>query len=205
MDDVKPAGMKAARSLAELSRQGFSVFSLGPLYVYAGVPVDLVEAWAKTHQGEAMRHNQLSKGVLTLEKYKLEIRGELLRFDRPVVARCKEWNTLLYLLDNVSYLQFKQWMLEQQFSNRNEKQFWVPRLFSARVIDPVYFAASGLAVPASLDVFSVSGFKGCLAVKNAIAATKPADVPLVIDFEWQPAEPDVIKQGRAALNILQEV
>lgn len=188
-------------SFSELMSNGLTPFALGPVYVYAGVQEDIPRKFAAEFDGKVMERNEIKNKVLTKISDKLEVRGTTMHFDRIVLARCQDWNFILNLMDSISYIYFKKWLLEQQFVNRAEKKFFVPRLFSAPVLDPLLLDIKGVAIPTALDVYSVSGFKGVM--KPLCNVDNVAKVMSFVDFKIEPPEEEVQVLGRAALNIVE--
>lgn len=198
---LRPSGEKGMTSFAELEKNGLVPFALGPVYVYAGVQEDIPRRFASEFDGKVMERNEIRNKVLTTLQDRLEVRGNTAHFDRPVLARCQDWNYILNIMDAVSYVYFKKWLLEQQFVNRAEKKFFVPRLYSAPILDPLILDVKGLAVPASLDVYALSGFKGVMKPKGNLA--NKAEAQAFVDFQILPPEEDVVVLGRQALNIVE--
>jgi hypothetical protein len=199
---LKPVRTEGAKSLAELDEEGLVAFSLGPVYAYAGVNEDIVRRFSMELDGQTVKDAVIRGGLARIESHRLDVRGAHLRFERPVIARCMQWNQVLSVLDKESFPHFKKWLLAQQFVNRAEKKFYVVRHYIAPILDPLALDLKGLAVPASLDVFSVSGLRGSL--KPAGNVTDKAHARSYIELEGLPPEEDVILLGRQALQIVRE-
>ena len=194
---------KMMASFAELEKEGLTPFALGPIYVYAGVQEDIVRRFA-SEQPKQVRHYDVKEGVGYIPRdYTLNVRGMVLEFNHPVLTYCKEWNFLVNVLDSQSYMHFKKWMLAQQFANRLERKFFVPRLFAPPVLDPLALEAKGVSIPVSLDVYSVSRMRGVLYPKDIGLPKEQAKRS--IEFVHRPPEEDTIKLGSAALKLLREV
>ena len=191
-------------SFAELQKEGLTPFALGPIYVYAGVQEDIVRRFVSEQPKKAM-HYEIKAGIGYIPREdNLEPRGAVLEFKHNVLTFCREWNNILNVLDSQSYMHFKKWLLAQQFANRAEKKFFVPRLFTPPVLDPVALdLETPLAIPTSLDVYSVSGMKGILYPKDMGLPKEHAKA--YIEFVHRPPEEDTIKLGSAALKLLREV
>ncbi len=200
-DPYRVAAHRGMTSFAELEKNGLTPFALGPIYVYAGVQEDIPRRFASEFDGKVMERNEIVNKQLRVLRDKLEVRGNTMHFDRPVLARCQGWNTILNILDSISYVYFKKWMLEQQFVNRVEKKFFVPRLYSTPILDPLALDVKGLAIPTSLDVYALSGFKGVMKPRGNLNDKTKAQA--FVDFEILPPEEDVVVLGRQALNIVE--
>jgi len=204
----EPSKLRYAQSFDDLRREGFVVFALGPVYAYAGVQESLPDRFAV--EGVPGRPDRV---------YGMEI-----HFERPVLARCQDWNLILNTMDKDSYAYFHSWMLSLQFVDRVKRKFFVVRHYTVPIRDPIAWQAVGQLRPASLEVYTLSGFKGILrpiqplegiaAITDADPDTvKPEDhvrkrtaasMPAFVDFDITPPEEDVIVLGRKALNIIDE-
>lgn len=207
---IPEAEAKDAKDFLELSKEGFTPFSIGTLYVYAGVKEDLVRRFAAEEGGKQVEDLRLrGPGDLIRNKYKLEPRGCHLRFEKPVVTQCgADWGYLLNIIDTQSFPHFKKWLLSQQFVNRAEKKFYIVRHYNVPVVDPLALSLKGLAIPSTLDVFSLSGMKGVLQPRTHLATPDAPTLqkqayPYVI-FDHLPPEEDTIKLGAAAFQIVRE-
>ena len=115
---------KFMASFAELQKEGITPFALGPIYVYAGVQEDIVRRFVSEQPKKAM-HYEIKAGVGYIPREdNLEPRGAVLEFKHDVLTFCREWNTVLNVLDSQSYMHFKKWLLAQQFANRAERKFF---------------------------------------------------------------------------------
>lgn len=180
---IRAVRLAKVESFEELRKEGFTPFSLGAVYVYSGITRSLPNEFA----GEPQQGRP-------------EVHGTTMHFDRPIVARCQEWNQIIDIMDTKSFQWFKKWMIAQQFCNRDRKQFTVTRHYIAPILDPILLDVKGDQKPTTLDVFSVSGMKGSL-----IPVTGVADfsrTPLYVDFKNMPPEEDVQVLGNAVLKIV---
>lgn len=180
---IRAVKLAKVDSFDELRKEGFTPFSLGAVYVYSGIQCSLPNKFASEEQ-----------------KGRPEVHGTSMHFDRPIVARCQEWNMIINIMDTPSYQWFKRWMIAQQFCNRERKQFTVTRHYIAPILDPILLDVKGLSVPTTLDIFSVSGMKGSLIPVTGV--TDKARTPLYVDFKNMPPEEDVQVLGNAALKII---
>ena len=174
---VRDPKLGSVQSFAQLHSLGFVPFTLGPVYVYAGIQDDLIKSFA----GETQR----------------EVLSTTLQFERAVLCRCQEWNYILQVMDLENYRQFKNWMQALQPIDRRQKRFFVVRRFDAPVLDPLLLDQAGQTQPTHLDVFSVSGLESLIKPKDSIQAF--ASAPREIDLLRLAPEPDVLVLGKAAL------
>jgi hypothetical protein len=198
----KPVRTDGAKSFAELEEEGLVAFALGPVYVYAGVKEDLVRRFVMEMDGQVVKNAVIKNRLARVESHRLDVRGTTVHFDRPVMARCMDWNSILNVMDKESYPHFKKWLLEQQFVNRAEKKFFAVRHYVAPILDPLVLELKGLALPTVLDVLSVSGLRGLLRPVGYLSDKSQAKS--FIDLECLPPEEDVIVLGRKALQIIEE-
>jgi hypothetical protein len=173
-------------SFEELDKEGFVMFSLGPVYVFGGITDDLVAAYAA----------ELKEGL------NQDVYATTAQFDREVIKRCGPWNGLLSVMDKPNFQQFKAWMLGLQFVNRKEKEFQVVRHHLAPIVDPLKYDAGRGLIASALPVFCLSGMRSQMVPVCMLSDHKKA--PVVVDFRYQKAEPDVVELGRVALEILKQ-
>lgn len=177
--DVLPGSVDA------LQTEGFVIFSLGPVYVYAGVQHDILEKFAGDECTErALNGRQPCGGTI--------------HFEHDVLVRCEKWNRALNVMDLESYGFFTSWMLSQTFINRPEKRYYVPRRMTAPVLDPLAILAGGHK-PVSLDIFTISGIYAVIRPKGFLASR--VDTKHFIDFERCAPEPHVVKEGKLLLQM----
>jgi hypothetical protein len=169
------------------------------VYVYAGVRWDLVHKFYEEVGSEPVREATpgTSRGELHVTTHRLNTRGAHIRFERPVVSHCPEWGNTLNVIDNESFSHFKKWILQQQFVNSEERKFYIIRHYGATMLDPLELDLSGKPVVDYIDVFSVCGMKGILAVKHVTPATAKA----YVELEHRPPEEAITVIGSAALKI----
>ena len=172
-------------SMAKLYDEGYVLFSLGPLYIYAGInesiPIRFAgdECTQRALKDKPVRHTNIS-------------------FDHGILARCEMWNNTLDIMDAESYLCFKSWMLAQVFMNRVKKDVLVPRCCSAPVLDPLAFEINK-QIPTSMDVFCTSGMYSRIVPKGSVTDYK--QTKSFIDLERLQPEPIVIQMGKAMLTV----
>jgi hypothetical protein len=189
-------------SFLDLSADDMMPFALGPVYVYAGVKDDLVEKFKEEFEGRELSHYEVRNSRLFEEKYKLSVRAGVLRFERAIVARCREWNNLLNILDRRSYLHFTNWLLSQQFVDRAAKRFHLPRRYVSPILDPLAMDVLGMAKPVSLDIYCLSGLRGM--IRPELDSVQYDSAKTFVDLKVLPPEEDTILLGRTALNIVRE-
>jgi hypothetical protein len=166
-------------SFEEANRDGYVLFSLGPLYVYASIQESIIDRFRSEHKDIEMKHDNIY-------------------FDRNVVARCEKWNYVLELMDRAVYPYFQQWMLAQIFMLREERNIIVPRRFLTPILDPFLFD-KGIRKPASMDVYTVSSMKKLLRPKCEVSFE---EAPSYIDFEFRAPEQEVISLGESMLPMV---
>ena len=205
------------QSFADIRREGFTPYTLGPLYTYGQLPTCLPAAFAKESQPGRPK----------------EVRGAVLQLNRPILARCEHWNFFVEAMDTVLFPWFKNWLQAYQFVNRKAGTYCVPRFYMAPVADPFVFDKTGEIVPESMDVISVTGLKCGIKPKGMIGSVSRVDipsgksqgevaellmrkstsdlvaastfVPIVIDLEKIKPEDAVVQAGMAALSIVREM
>lgn len=168
-------------SLEELAKAGFTVFSLGPVYVYAGVGDSIPERFA----GEKIKNRPET------------VSGTWFEFRHPVVARCENWNYRLECMDLKSYEYFKLWMLSQIFINRRENTIFVSRRYPAPVFDPFAFAHDE-GRPVSIDVFTISSPSFLLRPRCELPSYQKT--MFYVDFDRKPPEQDVVELGKTLVE-----
>ena len=203
MSDVPPAPPLHARSFEELAKQDLVPFFLGVVYVYAGVQEDLTSKFMEEYEGKLLSHLEVKEKRLTEPEYILRVRRYIIQFNRLIAASCNEWGVMLNVMDRVSYLHFKSWLLSQQFVSREDRKFSLPRLFESPILDPLIMDTKGLAVPAALDVFGLSGLRGV--IRPVLHMAAKTDAKTHVEFRVTPPEEDTIILGRAALQTLREL
>lgn len=182
-----PAGIATCSSLKALELEGYTAFSLGPVYVYAGVNESIPSRFCQEN----------------IPGRKSDVYGTTIHFERPVIARCQNWNYILDVMDTKNFQWFKQWMLANQFASRENKTFFVPRHYRAPLLDPIALDKLEKQIPTALDVFTVSGLKGLM--RPVCELTAYTQAKSYIDFNILPPEEDVVVMGRTTLKLLNEV
>lgn len=171
-------------SLAALEVEGYVMFSLGPLYVYAGVQESLPEIFAGDEcTQKALKDKPVVSGIC--------------EFQHQILGRCEKWNNVLDVMPRDTFDFFSSWMLTQVFINRVEKTVFVPRRMSAAVLDPLAYA-KGKKIPTSLILYSVSGMHSIVRPRGHMSHDQAKSY---IDLERGPPEPHVITMGRAMLDL----
>lgn len=181
---LRPVNISKVDSFEELRKEGFTPFSLGAMYVYVEIDRDLVQEFAK----EQMPGRP-------------EVHGTTMHFDRPVIGRCAEWNSILNIMDTPSFQWFKKWMIAQQYVHRARRRFYTSRHYIAPLLDPIRLDTKRLGSPTTLDIFAPAGMSGT--IKPVTGVTKLEDTKQLVDLVVAPPDEDVIVLGRAALNIVE--
>lgn len=182
--NMRQVNLDKIRSFEELRREGFTPFSVGPLYVYAGVQESLPSAFAAAPKADRPG----------------EVSGNTIHFDRPIIARCEQWNFILDVMDTPSFQWFKKWMLGNHFASREKQTYYVSRHYIAPILDPLAMDLQQKAIPSSLDLFSVSGLKGSLKPRTNL--TSYDQTKIYVDMYGAPPEEGVIVEGRKVLATL---
>jgi hypothetical protein len=171
-------------SLNELTGAGFTAFALGPVYVYGGVQDDLVAAFAAERAPGRPQ----------------DVHATVVRFDRPVLAACKEWSCILSIMDSENFEWFKDWMTRLQLVDRQRQTFWLVRYLFAPVMDPILLDSTGGRQHTSIPVFSLSGMLGRIVPHHGVSHYDAA--PEYIRFSVLPPDPEVVKLGSIALEVI---
>lgn len=153
-----------ATSLADYYKEGYEVFSLGPIYVYGEIPESLPETFARSKP--------------QFGQPKLDTKSTQLRFDRIVVESCLEWGPMLDVMDKTSYLWFKQWIQSFTFMNREKKLVLFPRIYSATITDPIALDKCGKGNPVTLDIWSVTTQRWALSTEPRTSSLVPDAVKM---------------------------
>lgn len=202
-----PRGIDRVGNLRELADAGYRVFSLGPIYVYAGVNSDITLEFLRlqdpTQPIDPVMSKLVQLGAVQAHDRPKEVFGTHMFFDRIIINHCLQWTNVLNVMDVVSYEWFKKWMLGNNFISREEKKYFAPRLYQAPILDPIAYDAYQEIIPETLDVFSVSGMKWSL--KPVTNVTDKAHTPVYIDLREAPPEEQVRVEGLAALGIINEL
>lgn len=172
-------------SFSELRKEGFTPLALGPLYVYAGVQLPLINAFASEKTA-----GQPSDVYCTD-----------MHFERPVIARCQEWNYMLDIMDTQSFQWFKKWMLGMQFVDQATGRFNLPRHYVAPLLDPILLDTKRIAIPDTLDVFSVSGRRMLL---KPVVGVDPKNTPACVDFTQEPPEEETNTLAYKVLKLMKD-
>ncbi len=173
-------------SCEALWKEGFTIFSLGPLYVYAGVNEDILERFAADDCTD-----RALKGRKPV--------GGSIDFEHNVLARCELWNKRLNVLDVESYGLFNDWMLAQTFVNTPAQKYYEPRRMASPILDPLALTQNK-QIAIAMDVFTVSGIWSLIRPKVSNVSRKEAKH--FIDFEKCSPEPHVAERGKMLLRMI---
>jgi hypothetical protein len=184
-----------------MREEGFVAFVLGPVYVYAGVQVDLMSAFDDEVADIPVRKAAVSEGKLDIDIIKLSPSGGHMCFQHPVVSHCHPWSHILNVIDAVSFPHFKKWLLAQNFVNREMGAFVVVRHYVVPILDPIILDVSGRPVPELVDVFSVAGMRGTMCPEMV---QDKAQAKSFIHFEHKPPDEHIIKMGAEALKLVKD-
>lgn len=173
--------------IEDIRKEGFTVFSLGPVYVYANVQESIPARF-------------------TMEDFPgtpTEMRHTTMHFERPVITRCELWNYVLDVMDTATYNAFKLWLVNCSFVDRAKHKFFKPKHYFAPCLDPITLDKMNLAVPTSLDIFGVSGVKGEIKPRTSFSGHDKAKSYIEI-YKDIPSE-DTIVEAKKALNFVENV
>jgi len=197
---VKNIGMVG--SLAELRKEGFVPFTHGPLYVYGGVPFDIIERFAMETLTECYTTNY-----------------DFQEFE--IITLPKPYNVRLFVMDDTSYPKFCAWLDTVEIVREEHKLFAVPRRVAAPITDPfMRYVNVSVPKPELIDVWTVSSMTESIKPKTHTEVLlypvfregeaedlareeflkrlpKPASAPLKIELQRDKPDPTVIVRGRA--------
>lgn len=190
-----------------LNELGYTAYSVGPIYAYAGVSEDieerfLREAFESRPVDPTLTALAAAGAVRPLDKPSATY-GTIWQAPRQVIARCESWCTLLAIMDTLSFEWFKQWLLSNTFVSREKRTYAVPRLYEAPVMDPFYWAVHGKEIPTMLHVFSVSSIRWSL--KPVTSVLDKALTPSFVDLQVKPPDEDVRKEGAKILKVVKDL
>ena len=199
---LRPVNLTKTGSFAEIRREGYTPFSLGHVYVYAGVKESLPVVFAKEHLEKHKNDKPPEYDELKPIRVKCptEILHTTMHFERVVVSIAKEWSTIFDVMDTPSFQYFKQWLMAQHFASVERNTFFVPRFYMAPIVDPIVLDTKKFAVPDYLDVITVTGMRGGL--KPVDLGINPSKVKEFISFEQIPPEESIVVMGSKALKSL---
>ena len=194
-------------SLQLLRELGYTAYSLGPIYAYAGVSEDIEEQFLKekfeSGPADPALTALVNSGAVQAVSQPVDTYGTILQCARPAIARCESWNMMLGIMDTSSFRWFKKWMLGNTYVSRARKTYAVPRHYLAPVMDPLAFVARGTDVPETLDVFSVHSVRWSL-----VPVTNVVDkrlTPTFIELEVKPPDEDVRVEGAKILGMIKDL
>lgn len=204
----KPLELNDKVDSMELLRSlGYVAYSVGPIYAYAGVNEDIEERFLKEKFESGPADPGLTalvaSGAVRAVDKPVDTYGTLLQCSRSVVARCESWSSLLGIMDVASFAWFKKWMLSNTFISREKLTYAVPRHYLAPVMDPISYAAKGIEVPTTLDVFSVSSIRWSLVPVTSVL--DKALTPTVVELQVKPPDEAIRAEGAKLLKVIKEL
>jgi hypothetical protein len=179
--NVKKLSLKSPASMNELIQDGLIPFTVGPVYVYAGVDDDIINRFA-------------GENILGLK----EVRVATFPFQHAVLVRCELWNYEIQAMDKDSYEKFQQWMQIQLFINKKEKNIFAPRLYRPPLMDPFAYQKNNTRTPTAMDVYSVNSMKSSLVPLSFIDNKVLTNT--YIDFQRLGPEPEIVELGKKMLE-----
>src|SRR5512137_450098 len=142
----KPDFKAQPENLAKMAEAGYTAYSLAPLYSHVGVESYIPGRFASEDD---------------LKGHPGKIRGMILQFKHPVVARCGKWGLWLDVIETSSYAAFRDWLMSQFFVDREKQLVYAPLCCQASVLDPLAYS-QGKREPVSLDIFTYTSTRGRL-------------------------------------------
>lgn len=191
-------------SLAELRRERFVPFILAPVYIYGGVPFNIVERF--------------------FIETSIEVFMTAFDFQGFDLVDLPESRSQLLVMDDISYPYFCRWLETVELVNPTEKTFAVPRRLAAPILDPfVQMLGIKQPPPELVDVWCLSSVTHRMVPATHVEAVpfpvfkeneaeeltrqeflkrlpKPTTAPNVIKLLRKPPDPGVVIRGTARLK-----
>jgi hypothetical protein len=124
-------------SFADIRGEGYEIFSVGPVYVYAHVQRSLIDAFAKD----------------TLIDKPPVVESALLVFSSTIIESCGWWSTRLEIMDKTNYAYFRAWMRKWVFLDRDRHKVYAVSSYGAPILDPIMVAAGKDPSPEAFDIY----------------------------------------------------
>ena len=175
----QPVGFSAINSFAELRKEGFTPYAVGPLYVHIGIPDSLAVRFAAELK----------------QKRNIVPMGSELTFDKEVITDCEEWNHMLDAMDDKSFGIFKGWLCSLRFVRKENGQYFSVKHYQAPIVDPI-----DNVTETYLDVFCPDGVD--FSMRPAKLSLIPGTAPKVISFVRLDGQTGLAAEGKAALETL---
>lgn len=178
----KPDFKVQPENLAKLVESGYTAYSLAPLYSHVGVENYIPGRFAAEDD---------------LKGHPGKIRGMILQFKHPVVARCGKWGLWLDVIETTSYVAFRDWLMSQFFVDREKQVVYSPLCCAASLLDPLAYA-QGKREPTSLDIFAYTSTKGRLVPVDV--AIDRSDAKPYVDLVIHPPDFNIVNLSKAVLE-----
>ena len=138
-DAVIPAKIKHEKctSFSDIRNEGYEIFSVGPVYVYARVQQSLIDAFAKD----------------TSVDKPMTVENSILSFEDVVIKPCGWWSTRLEIMDKVNYMYFRAWMQKWVFMNKAAHKVYAATSYGVPILDPIMAAAGKAPSPDSFELY----------------------------------------------------
>jgi len=198
-------------SLAELRKEEWVPFTLGPLHVYGKVTFDIPSRFfADTG----------FRPIMSWVDF-----GDFPLLTIPKVTPEQQWhNHRLFVMDDMAYPHFADWLLTVEIINREEQRFTLPIRTAAPIMDPfMRFIGTATPTPEVIDVWSVSDMQCMLLPQTHVEQLpypifkegeaeelsraeflrrlpKPTTAPASVTFRAASPDPRVIVRGHQALG-----
>lgn len=178
-DGQQPVRLSNVQSFAELRSEGFTPYSVGPLYVHVSVPDNLAVRFASELK----------------DKKNLTPLGSELSFADPVLSDCAEWDYMLDAMDTKSFGIFKGWLCSLRFVRKDPAEYYGVRHYQAPIIDPIDKVSKTY-----LDIFCP--VCQVWTMKPLVTGIAYDQAPLQIRFTKAPGDPNMAAEGRVATQTL---
>ena len=195
-------------SLAEMRKEGYVPFTYGPLYVFGGIPFDIVARFA----AETMEEPDLTY-------YDFQ--------DFQIITLPDPYDHRLFAMNDEAYSRFSKWLKTVEIANRETREYGLPLCVGAALMDPfMRQIAATVPSPEVIDVWTMSAMSGMAVPKThtdqlpypifkpgeaeelkekardeyLARMPKPVTAPDKIVLQRKPPDPSVIVRGKHVLG-----
>lgn len=208
---AKPQKVQADRklgmvgSLAELRKEGWVPFTLGPLYVFGRIPFDIISRFAT--------------------EASVPVYGTYIDFtDFQIIALNGPYGHKLFAMNDEAYPEFVDWLDTIEITDREGGRFFRPLRSCAPLLDP-FMRMLGVEAPTPevIDVWAISSTSGMIVPESHTETLpypvfkpgeaeelardeflrrlpKPVTAPKRIEFKKLPPHPIVSMRGKELLG-----
>jgi hypothetical protein len=192
-------------SLAELRKEKWVPFTLGPLYVFGRIPFDIIARFATE---------------VSVRVYVTYIDFT----DFQIVALNGPYGYKLFAMNDAAYPEFVEWLETIEITDREGGRFFKPMRTGASLMDP-FMRHIGVEAPTPevIDVWSVNGTTGMIVPETHVEnlpypvfkpgeaeeltrdqflkrMPKPVTAPERINFKKKPPMPNMLIRGKQMLG-----